>query len=346
MPICIFLQNNDYACFQSSVFVSLLSIYYVFQVEENIMAKLAENSRSLSSVLSHDEETSSSAEPRSRYARSRTNSTISRSTPTPNPGTRKSSKASDEIMELAKTVQDGMADLAIYDDDYNVKTSPDELHTKMEAMKTELMNKIKSEEPASRKTSALRRRNSAEESIEEQSESEEHERPKSRGRRNSNVSFFDQTSEVEETVTTVAIHQEETAFKRETSAVQRRITGKPIEKYCRDIIQDIEKSNQVIDKHMKGFNQSRLENDKLVEQLEAVDKINEYVNANGEIPESALNELNNNFKMLTDQVFTDVVPTGRKRSIASRKNSKEARSLLGDANMTNQQMLEDLLGKK
>ncbi|KAJ8731710.1 hypothetical protein PYW08_014440 [Mythimna loreyi] len=312
-------------------------------VEQNIMAKLCENSRSLSSALSHDEESSSSAEPRSRYARSRSNSTLSRSTP--NPGTRKNSKASDEIMELAKTVQDGMADLAIYDDDFISKSSPDELHSKMEAMKTELMNKIKSEEPPSRKTSALRRKNSTEESIEEQSESEETERPKSRGRRNSSVSFFDTT--VEESVTTVAIHQEDTTLKRQTSSLERKLAGKPIEKYCKDIIQDIEKSSQVIDKHMKCFNQSRYDNDKLVQQLEAVDKINEFVNANGEIPESALNELNNNFQMLTEQVFTDIVPTGRKRSISSRKNSRESRTnLLGDANMTNQQLLEDLLGKK
>ncbi|KAJ8733063.1 hypothetical protein PYW07_015662 [Mythimna separata] len=313
-------------------------------VEHNIMAKLCENSRSLSSALSHDEESSSSAEPRSRYARSRSNSTLSRSTP--NPGTRKNSKASDEIMELAKTVQDGMADLTIYDDDFHSKSSPDELHSKMEAMKTELMNKIKSEETPSRKTSALRRKNSTEESIEEQSESEEQERPKSRGRRNSTVSFFD--TSVEETVTTVAIHHEDKAIKRQTSALERKIAGKPMEKYCKDIIQDIEKSSQVIDKHVRSFNQSRYDNEKLVQQLEAVDKINEFVNANGEIPESALNELNNNFQMLTEQVFTDIVPaTGRKRSISSRKNSRESRTnLLGDANMTNQQLLDDLLGKK
>lgn len=307
------------------------------------MAKLCENSRSLSSALSHDEESSSSAEPRSRYARSRSNSTLSRSTP--NPGTRKNSKASDEIMELAKTVQDGMADLTIYDEDFNLKSSPDELQSKMEAMKTELMNKIKNEEPPSRKASALRRNNSTEESIEEQSETEEQERPKSRGRRNSNVSFLDSTT-VEESVTTVAIHQGEMDIKRQTSSLERKIAGKPIEKYCKDIIQDIEKSSQVIDKHVKNFNQSRFENDKLVQQLEAVDKINEFVNANGEIPESALNELNNNFQMLTDQVFTDVIPTGRKRSLSSRKSSRESRAnLLGDANMTNQQLLDELLGK-
>lgn len=314
-----------------------------FQVEQNIMAKLCENSRSLSSALSHDEESSSSAEPRSRYARSRSNSTISRSTPTP--GTRKTSKGPGEIIELAKTVQDGMADLSIYDDDFNLKSSPDELHTKMESMKAELMNRIKNEEPGSRKSSALRRKNSVEDSIEEQSESEEPNRPKSRGRRNSNVSFFEHT-EVEDSVTTVAIHQGETFMKRETSSLERKISGKPIEKYCKAIIQDIEKSSEVIDKHMKCFNQSRFESDKLVEQLEAVDKINELVNANGEIPESALNELNNNFNMLTEQVF-DGIPTSRKRSISSRQNSRDSRSnLLGDANMTNQQLLDDLLGKK
>ncbi|PZC78266.1 hypothetical protein B5X24_HaOG202338 [Helicoverpa armigera] len=313
-------------------------------IEQNIMAKLCENSRSLSSALSHDEETSSSTEPRSRYARSRSNSTISRSTPTP--GARKNSKGSDEVMELAKTVQDGMADLAIFDDD-DLRTSPDELHMKMEAMKTELMNKIKSDETPSRKPSALRRK-STEESIEEQEENEEQERPKSRGRRNSNVSFFEKSA-IEDSTTTVAIHEGEVEmkFKREASALERKIAGKPIEKYCKDIIQDIEKSSKVIDKHMKCFNQSRFESDKLVQQLEAVDKINEFVNANGEIPESALNELNNNFKMLTDQVFTDVIPVGRKRSISGRRGSKESKTnLLGDANMTNQDLLDDLLGKK
>uniref|UniRef100_A0A2A4JQ47 Lebercilin domain-containing protein n=1 Tax=Heliothis virescens TaxID=7102 RepID=A0A2A4JQ47_HELVI len=313
-------------------------------MEQNIMAKLCENSRSLSSSLSHDEETSSSTEPRSRYARSRTNSTLSRSTPTP--GTRKNSKGSDEVMELAKTVQDGMADLAIFDDD-DFRTSPDELHMKMDAMKTELMNKIKSDEAPSRRPSALRRK-STEESIEEQEENEEPERPKSRGRRNSNVSFFEKTA-IEDSTTTVAIHEGEVdmKIKRETSALERKIAGKPMEKYCQDIIQDIEKSSKVIDKHMKCFNQSRFESDKLVQQLEAVDKINEFVNANGEIPESALNELNNNFKMLTDQVFTDVIPIGRKRSISGRRGSRESKTnLLGDANMTNQDLLDDLLGKK
>ncbi|XP_035428977.1 lebercilin-like protein [Spodoptera frugiperda] len=313
-------------------------------VDQNIMAKLCENSRSISSALSHDEESSSSTEPRSRYARSRTSSTISRSTP--NPGTRKSSKESDEIMELAKTVQDGMADLTIFDDELDFKSSPDELHMKMEAMKTELMKKIKSssDEAPSRKTSALRRK-STEESIEEQVELEDTERPKSRGRRNSNVSFFEQAA-VEDSITTVAVHhgEMEVKTKRENSSLERRLAGKPLEKYCKDIIQDIEKSSKVIDKHMKCFNQSRFESDKLVQQLEAVDKINEFVNANVEIPESALNELNNNFKMLTDQVFTDVVPMGRKRSISGRRNSKT--NLLGDVNMTNQEMLDDLLGKK
>ncbi|KAF9420411.1 hypothetical protein HW555_003333 [Spodoptera exigua] len=312
-------------------------------VDQNIMAKLCENSRSISSALSHDEDTSSSTEPRSRYARSRTSSTLSRSTP--NPGTRKNSKGSDDMMELAKTVQDGMADLAIFDEELDFKSSPDELQMKMEAMKTELMKKIKNtDEPSSRKTSALRRK-STEESIDEQVELEETERPKSRGRRNSNVSFFEQAA-IEDSITTVAVHHEEmeVKMKREGSSLERKLSSKPLEKYCKDIIQDIEKSSKVIDKHMKCFNQSRLESDKLVQQLEAVDKINEIVNANAEIPDSALNELNNNFKMLTDQVFTEVVPMGRKRSISGRRNSKT--NLLGDVNMTNQEMLDDLLGKK
>ncbi|CAH0626873.1 unnamed protein product [Chrysodeixis includens] len=312
-------------------------------VEQNIISKLCENSRNVSSALSHDDDTSSSTEPRSRYARSRTNSTSTRSTS--NPGTRKNSKNSDDIMDLAKTVQDGMADLAIFDEDLDLKSSPDELQIKMEAMKSQLMNKLKSaEEPPSRKPSALRRK-STEGSIDELMESDETERPKSRGKRNSNVSFYDNEA-IAESVTTVAIHEGEieTKMKRDGSALERRVSGKPLDKYCKDIIQDIEKSSKVIDKHMKCFNQSRFESDKLVQQLEAVDKINEFVNANGEIPESALNELNNNFKMLTDQVFCDVAPVGRKRSISGRRNSRN--NLLGDANMTNQDMLDDLLGKK
>lgn len=313
-------------------------------MDQNILAKLCENSRNVSSALSHEEDTSSSTEPRSRYGRSRTNSTSTRSTP--NPGTRKSSKSSEEIMELAKTVQDGMADLTIFDTDLNA--APEELHKKMEAMKTELMKKIKTEDTGSRRPSALRRK-STEEAIDEQVEIETptSERPKSRGRRNSSVSFYEETP-IEETVTTVAVHEEQMQMcvRRENSAhTDRTIGGKPIDKYCKDIMQDIEKSSKVIDKHVKNFNQTRFESDKLVQQLQAVDKINEFVISSGEIPDSALSELNNNFKMLTENVFAEV-PVARKRSIASRRNSRDSRpNLLADS-MTNQEMLEDLLGKK
>lgn len=296
--------------------------------------------------MSHEEDTSSSTEPKSRYARSRTNSNSTRSTPSQN---RKSSKSSDEMIELAKTVQEGMADLAIFDDDIDFKnSSPDEVQKKIEVLKADLLNKIKSDEaPPSRKPSALRRM-STEESIEEEiAESAETERPKSRGRRNSNVSFFENVT-VEETSTTVAINHEDRKPVRENSVLERKLSGKPVEKYCKDIIQDIEKSNKLIERHVKQFNSSRFESDKLVQQLEVVDKINEFVNFNGEIPEAALTELNNNFKMLTDKVLTDSVPPTRKRSISGRRSSRSESktNLLDDASMSNQDLLEDLLGKK
>ncbi|XP_004925916.1 lebercilin-like protein [Bombyx mori] len=308
-------------------------------VDQNILAKLCENSRSLSSALSHDEDTSSSVEPRSRYARSRTSSTSTRSTPQ----TRVSSKSSDEMIELAKTVQDGMADLAIFDKDLATENStPEEMQKRMEAMKIELINKIKNnDEPAPKKASALRRK-STEESIEEQIiESDKSDRPKSRGRRHSNVSFLE-SSQIESTTTVVAVNNDDFKFKRENSVVEKKLSTKPIDKYCKDIIQDIEKSSKVIDSHVKQFNNSRFESDKLVEQLQAVDKLNELVNFKGEIPEETLKELNNNFKVLTDQVL-DTAPT-RKRSVSGRRNSRN--NLLGDSNLSNQDLLDDLLGKK
>lgn len=313
------------------------NIGYYGQVDQNILAKLCENSRSISSSLSHDEEISSSIEPRSRYARSRTNSTSTRSTPNQ---TRKSSKSSDDIVELAKTVQDGMADLAIYDNEIDM-SNPEELQKKIEVMKADLISKIKNEEPVSRKSSAVQRQ-SMEESIEEEIE-EEVERPKSRGRRNSSVSFYENIEENK--VISISPTDDETKLRREGSVAEKKTPGKPIEKYCKDIIQDIEKSSKVIEQHVKQYKYSRFESDKLVQQLEAVDKINEFVNENGEIPETALAELNNNFKMLTDQMFNEG-PT-RKRSISGRRGVRESRmNLLGDSNMSNQELLEDLLGNK
>ncbi|CAK1604600.1 unnamed protein product [Parnassius mnemosyne] len=318
-------------------------------VDQNIIAKLCENSRSISSAFSHEEETSSSTEPRSRYIRSGTNSSSTRSTPNP---TSKSSKGSDNILELAKTVQDGMADLAISDEDDALRNcSPDEMQKKLEILKADLLNKIKNnDEPMSRRNSALRRK-STEESIEEKIEAEvEIERPKSRVRRNSNVSFHDSIT-VEETNTKITIHdfttdESDKKPKRENSGIERK-QGKPIETYCKDIIQDLEKSSKLIDRHIKQFSNTKFESDKLVQQLQAVDKINELVNSNVEIPDEALSELNNNFKILTDQVLTEA-PIARKRSVSGRKNSRlESRnSLLGDANMSNQDLLDDLLGKK
>nr|XP_026490087.1 lebercilin-like protein [Vanessa tameamea] len=315
----------------------------IIQTEQNILAKLCENSRNVSSSLSHEEDTSSSTEPRSRYISSRS-STSNRTTPNP---VRKSSKNSDGIIELAKTVQDGMADLTIIDDTLKNST-PDEMQKRMEAMKLDLMNKIKNnEEPCSRKSSALRRM-STEESIEEQIVEElPAERLKSRGRRNSTVSFYDNSYSEGNNYST-GDEGDKVHLKREISIVDKKTVVKPIEKYCKDIIQDIEKSSKVIDVHMKQFSQSKYTGDKIVEQLQAVDKLNQIVNGSGDIPTETLTELNNSFKMLSEQVFTESVPVVRKRSLSSRKNSRieSKTNLLGDANMSNQDLLDDLLGKK
>lgn len=316
------------------------------------IAKLCENSRNITSALSHDDDTSSSIEPRSRYVRSRTSSNSTRSTPP----TRKSSKGSDEMLELAKTVQEGMADLSIFDE-LEKNTSPEDMERKIEIMKANLMNKIKvdKEEPVTKKPSAVRRQ-STEESIEEQIV-EEIERPKSRGRRSSSVSFYDggniTTTIQENTTTTIAINDyrsgrgdeiEKFKPKRETRATDNN-SVKNIDKYCNDIIKDIEKSTKVIDKHMKQFNYSKCEGDKLVEQLQMVDRLNDIVSSTGEVPNDNLEELNNNFTMLTENVFSENA-VARKRSISSRRGSSKSRNdVLGDANMSNQDLLNDLLGR-
>ncbi|XP_039748999.1 lebercilin-like protein [Pararge aegeria] len=317
----------------------------IMHLEQSLLTKLCENSRNVSSSLSHEEDTSSSTEPRSRYVSSRS-STSNRTTPSQSQN-RKGSKSSDDMIELAKTVQDGMADLAIIDDDLKHAT-PEEMQKKMEAMKADLMKRIKNnEEPGSRKTSALRRK-STEDSIEEQIEEVVIERPKSRGRRGSTVSFYDSSSSEMNAASSSTGDEAKSMIRRELSITEKKVMGKPIEKYCKDIIQDIEKSSKVIDNHMKQFTQTKFASDKLVEQLQAVDSLNEFVNGGGDIPSEALSELNDNFKMITEQVFSDNVPIPRKRSVSGRRNSRiESRtSLLGDSNMSNQDLLEDLLGKK
>ncbi|XP_046960664.1 lebercilin-like protein [Vanessa cardui] len=316
----------------------------IIQTEQNILAKLCENSRNVSSSLSHEEDTSSSTEPRSRYISSRS-STSTRTTPNP---ARKGSKGSDGIIELAKTVQDGMADLTIIDDTLKNST-PEDMQKRMEAMKLELMNKIKNnEEPCSRKSSALRRMSTEESSEEQIVEELPTERPKSRGRRNSTVSFYDNSYSDTGNNYSTGDEGDKIHLKREISIVDKKTVSKPIEKYCKDIIQDIEKSSKVIDVHMKQFSQSKYAGDKIVEQLQAVDKLNQIVNGSGDIPTETLTELNNSFKMLSEQVFTESVPVARKRSLSSRKNSRieSKTNLLGDANMSNQDLLDDLLGKK
>lgn len=218
------------------------------------------------------------------------------------------------MIDIAKTVQEGMAELSIVDKNPNTDK-------KMEAMKAELMNKIKNNEDTSRRSSAIRRQ-STEESIEEAIE-----RPKSRGL--SSVSFYDNTTSEEDKMN----------LKREFNDKKE----KPLDKYCKDIIQDIEKSSKVIDIHVKQFSQTKYNGDKLVERLQEIDKLNEIVNKNGAIPDEALTELNNNFKMLTEQVFTESVP--KKRIISSKRSSRVDLDFLDD-DMSNQDLLEDLLGKK
>ncbi|XP_063532145.1 uncharacterized protein LOC134742887 isoform X2 [Cydia strobilella] len=322
--------------------------------QNNMLAKMCENSRSLSSALSHDEETSSSAEPRFRYA---ARSRLSNSTRSTSNNTRKSSKGSDDIIEIAKTVQDGMADLAIFDEQRDFKNaSPDEVQKKLDAMKADLINKIKNDDSLSRNSSALRRR-STDESIEEQLSEGDDERPKSRGRRHSNVSFYDDVT-IEENTTIISEEFKAvevsnpvpaTRTNMDKTKTERKLSGKPIETYCKDIIHDIEKSSKVIDKHMKEYTQSRFNNETIVEHLQAVDKINELVNAQGEIPSEALSELNNNFNMISDQVFSaEGMPVARKRSVSGRRSSRvESRTnVFGDSSLSNQDLLNDLLGKK
>ncbi|XP_045493255.1 uncharacterized protein LOC123692544 [Colias croceus] len=317
-------------------------------MDQSLLAKLCEGSRTVSSALSQDDDTGSSPEPRSRLASSRALTASSRSSPPAPPA---HTARSPDILELAKTVQDGMADLAIVDDVDLASAPPEDVQKKMELMKTQLMNQIiKNEQPPSRKPSALRRK-STDEAIEERVV-EDIERPKSRGRRNSTVSFFETSNAA--TISGGTSDRgpgddvDEFRPRRESGAAERKLSGKSVDKYCKDIFQDIEKSSKVIDVHMKRLSQSRFDSDKLVEQLHAVDKMNELVNARGDIPDEALSELNNNFKLLTDHVFTESVPSTRKRSVSGRRNSRvESRSnLLGDANMSNQDLLDDLLGKK
>lgn len=232
--------------------------------------------------------------------------------------------------------------MSLLDDDIDFQNNaPEEVQKKMETMKSELMNKIKNNEEPGSKRGVLKKKSTGE-SIEEHLEyDEEIERPKSRGRR---TSFFDEVPLPAEeiNVTTVAL----TNVHRENSAVEKKLQGKPIEKYCKDIMQDIEKSTKVIDRHVKEFSTSRYESEKLVQQLQAVDKINEYVMTKGALPQEAFDELDNNFKKLTEQVV-ETIPAGRKRSMSSRRSSKSDRSsVYGDSSMSNQDLLNDLLGKK
>lgn len=298
-----------------------------------------------------------------------------------------------------------MTDLKIFDEDIDFDTDGDELQMKMASMKADLMKKVKSkDEPTSRKPSL--RRTSTDESLDDDVFDNRDERPSSRCRKNSSVSFYENIV-VEENSTSFTINnykpgdefdkkRETNSFtarssvtaksnkiseesdrkpkretsnldrilskpsnstsngdipgpKREGSNLDRILSGKPMDKYCKNIISDIEKSNKVIDKHLKDFTQSKTESDKLVEQLEAVDKMNEYVMSNGDIPSETLSELNNNFKMLSDSVFNDTLPVHRKRSVSGRRTSAISdgkANPFGDASMSNQDLLNDLLGKK
>lgn len=314
-----------------------------------MIAKFCETSRNLSSALSREDDTSTTdrSSNRTRPFRSRTNS--SRTTPNQ---TRKNSKDSEDIIELAKTVQDGMAELSIFEEENDLtSTSPEEMERKMEILKKDLLNKIKKNEDLEPRLASSLRRYSTEGSTDE-IEEKETDRPTSRGLKSGGISFFgDVTLDENPTVAKVnnlGSGDEGTKLKREHSTVERKLSGKSVDGYCKTIIQDIEKSSKVIDRHVKEFNSTKIESEKLVKQLEVVDKISEFVSEQ-DIPEETLVELNNNFKMLTNQI-SENTPIARKRSISNRKasipKSESRNNLFGDASLSNQDLLDDLLGKK
>ncbi|GBP80537.1 hypothetical protein EVAR_39407_1 [Eumeta japonica] len=309
------------------------------------IAKLCENSRSISSALSREEDDAYEARSR-HYTRSRSNYTR-RSTPN-----RKVIKETDtDVSDLTRTVQNGMNNLSLFDDEIDFTDySSDAAQKKIEAMKAEMMKKIKNKEDAPTRKSSAVRKYSADESIEEQIEEEVVENENSytkfpKVRQNSAVIFNNKTHLEESADST---KESVSADEEQDEIVENKNFKAPINKYCKDIIAGIEKSSKIIDKHIDEFKSSKIEGDRIVEQLHAVDKMNELVTSRNDIPEEALVELNNNFKMLTDQVYNDIQPTKKRLSSgklsASRSNSRA--NLFGDANLSNKDLLNDLLGKK
>ncbi|XP_047520951.1 uncharacterized protein LOC125060207 [Pieris napi] len=218
-------------------------------------------------------------------------------------------------VDLAKAVQEGMAGVGIREQRV---AGTENSQSKMEVMKTDLMNRIRNnEEPPSRKTSALRRQ-STEESVDEYVV-EEAGRLEVRVRRSSGVSFYE-----------AGRGESETDTERGTGDGTQ--TGRRAERYCKDILEDIEKSSRVIDVHVRQLSAAAGAGERLASQLRAVDRVNELVNARGDLPAGAISQLQNEFEALSQHALPSRL--------------RPAADLLGDRALSNRDLLDDLLGKK
>ncbi|XP_022121942.2 uncharacterized protein LOC110997886 [Pieris rapae] len=214
-------------------------------------------------------------------------------------------------VDLAKAVQEGMASVGIREQRI---AGTENSQSKMEAMKTDLMNRIRNnEEPRSRKTSALRRQ-ATEESVSEYVVEEA-----GRARRSSGVSFYE-----------AGRGESETDTERGTGDGTQM--GRRAERYCKDILEDIEKSSRVIDVHVRQLSAATGAGERLASQLRAVDRVNELVNARGDLPAGAISQLQDEFEALSQHALPPRL--------------RPAADLLGDRALSNRDLLDDLLGKK
>ncbi|CAH3989363.1 unnamed protein product [Pieris brassicae] len=212
-------------------------------------------------------------------------------------------------VDLVKAVQEGMASVGIREQRI---TCTENSQSKMETMKTDLMNRIRNnEEPPSRKTSALRRQ-STEASVDEYVVEEV-----GRARRSSGVSFYEAGRGESET---------------ERGTGDGTQTGRRSERYCKDILEDIEKSSRVIDVHVRQLSAAAGAGERLASQLRAVDRVNELVNARGDLPAAAISQLQDEFEALSQHALPSRL--------------RPAADLLGDRALSNRDLLDDLLGKK
>ncbi|CAK1552744.1 unnamed protein product [Leptosia nina] len=229
--------------------------------------------------------------------------------------------------ELARAVRDGIADLTIDDDRLTECATPEDTRIRMRAMKMDLMTKIiNNEESTSRRASALRGRSSEESTEEELTRGPT--RPVSRGRRSSAVCFSEADEDAPGSTDLAAGDDVDRASARKLSGKQ--------EKYCKNILEDIEKSSRVIDVHVRQLSAVQSAGDRIAEQLRAVDRVNELVNAKGDVPEPALTRLQERFQSLSEHVVARG-PSGRRAKVST---------LLDDEALTNRDLLDDLLGKK